>query len=60
MLPPITCHSSERENKGGARDGASALAPVPKACAKPLTAPRDAFEGALFTIIIWIEPEIVN
>ena len=60
MLPPIICRSSERENKDEASDGPSALVPVPKACAKPLIAPRDAFEGALFTIMIWIEPEIFH
>ena len=58
MLPPIICHSSDIENKEDATDGANALIPDATACAKPFVAPRAALEGALFTIIIWIEPGV--
>jgi len=60
MLPPIICDSSDIENKEDERDGANALVADPMACAKPFVPPRAAFEGALFTIIICIEPDIVH
>ena len=58
MLPPIICRSNDMENKKDATDGANALIPDPTACAKPFVAPKAAPEGALFTIIIWIEPSV--
>ena len=58
MLPPIICRSSDIENKEDATDGANALIPDPTACPKPFVAPRAALEGALLTIIIWMEPGV--
>jgi len=60
MLPPIICDSSDIANKDDASDGANPLVADANACAKPFVPPRAALEGALFTIIICIEPNIVH